>query len=187
MPFSFLWPQCWAHGYFHEYWWSEGTLQSLGCPHAACLRNDHWYLFGWAQWFEALSSQNPLLFFRRPFQIVNWKLLPGASAHWSWLCLLEPIWQPCSSFRWQSIFDRVHFGLCWIDTPMHLTSSGDVLWDYPSVWFSTRQASPNGLPLLFLCGGRWGFTDPPKIPRKPGKSLIRYENTDGSDSRNQYL
>lgn len=58
MSFAFLWLQGWAQGQLLEYWWNEGTLQRGGCPHAPYLRNDHWSLLEWAQWFE-LSPQNP--------------------------------------------------------------------------------------------------------------------------------
>lgn len=132
----------------HEYWWNE--LKNVGFP--KCSLPEKAYPYVDRPIDLKLSSpriHTMTLIFRSPFQIMNWKLLPAASAHWSWLCLLYPIWQPSSSFRWQNIFGLVHFGSGCIDTPMRLTSSGDVLWDYQSVWFKTRQASPNGLHLLF--------------------------------------
>lgn len=71
-------------------------------------------------------------------------------------------------------FGLVHFGSSCIDTPMCLTSSGAVLWDYQSVWFKTRQASPDGLHPLFSLWWKTKTHWPPKPPppRKPGKSLI---------------
>lgn len=52
-------------------------------------------------------------------------------------------------FRWWNMFGLDHFGSRYIDTPMRLASSWDVLWDYQSIWYKTRQASHNGLHLLF--------------------------------------
>lgn len=46
--------------------------------------------------------------FRNHFRIMCWKALLAASAHWSWLCLLEPAWQYQCSFRWQNMFSLVH-------------------------------------------------------------------------------
>lgn len=52
-------------------------------------------------------------------------------------------------FRWWDMLGLDHFGSGCRDTPMRLASSWDVLWDYPSVGYKTRQASQNGLHLLF--------------------------------------
>lgn len=45
--------------------------------------------------------------FRSYFQIMCWKALLAVSAHWSWLCLLEPVWQHRCSFRWQNMCSLV--------------------------------------------------------------------------------
>lgn len=100
-----------------------------------------------------------LLVFRSPFQIVNWRFLPAASAHWSSLCLLEPVWQRCGLFRWQSVLSLVHLGLGWIDTPTCLSSSGmlsEIIHQCGSTPCSLAQ-----MVCLFcsLCSGREGFTE----------------------------
>lgn len=147
---------------FFNSWDSSSARFSVitrGCcriwvPHEACLSDSH-PSPAWIGHHLKCSSLTVcimlgLSIFRSHFQIMCWKELLAASAHWSWLCLLKPVWQPSCSFRWQNTFSLVHFGTCGTDTPTLLTSFEDVLWDYSTVWLKIKQVNPNGQHLLIF-------------------------------------
>lgn len=120
----------WAQRGFQWMWMEggEGTMQNVGFPSAAGLRNDHWALLGRTM---DLKPHSPtvltivgLLIFRSTVQIMNWKLLPAASAHWFWLCLLKPVWLSNSLFQ---VVKHVRPGPFWLALYRHTHALGFIL------------------------------------------------------------
>lgn len=103
--FSFLWLQCWSHRGCQWMWMEGMTLKECWISQWSLL--EKWPLISARTdpliWSSLLPQSVPL---RDPWflatlfdQIMNWKLLPSASAHWSWIWFLKPVCQSKSSFQ----------------------------------------------------------------------------------------
>ena len=71
----------------------------MACPSAVCLRNNHWSLSAWAQWFKALFSHNPYhcgildfqkLFLNNELETTSSSFCPLVLAGLSWANLAAP-------------------------------------------------------------------------------------------------
>lgn len=136
-------------------------------------------------WNSHLSQSVPWLdfgFFRSHFQIMCWKMLLAAPAHWCWLCLLELVWQSSCSFRCQNMFSLVHFGSGYTDTPTLLTSCGDMLWDYLAVWFKIKQTQMAYTFYSFFPQWKRKTCQHLNTPRNSSKSLLHCEHVNGNRS-----